>query len=443
MKHYLAAAAYLLGLTVLSAAEQKPNVLFFLIDDLGYADCGFNGGKEIQTPNIDRLARQGTVLEAHYVQPVCSPTRAALMTGRYPTGTGVYNVVRPHATWGLPLQERTLPSALKEAGYSTHILGKWHLGEHDPAYLPLARGFDHHYGHYFGALDYFTHERDGSLDWYRDGTQLKEEGYTTHLLAAEAAKKLASPELKQKPFFLYMPFNGVHSPMQVPDSYLAPYAQLKGARLKLAGMLAAVDEAIGQVVAALEKNGLKENTLILFSSDNGGPKPGDNTPFSRYKGSIYEGGTRAAAFAHWPGHIPAETRLQHPMHIIDWYPTLLKLAGASAEQKLPVHGQDLWPMLTQKQGSPHEELLLIHSPQRAAIRVGDWKLIHDSAAEPELYHLGQDLAEAHNLAAQQPQRVAELRSRLLAHLANAATPGLQGNEAPAYQGKAKRAKGKK
>jgi arylsulfatase A-like enzyme len=436
MTHYLSAAILLLlccgSLSAADAAHtQKPNILFFLIDDLGYADCGFNGGKEIHTPNIDRLAKEGTVLEAHYVQPVCSPTRSALMTGRYPTGTGVYTIVRPHATWGLPLQERTLPSALKEVGYSTHILGKWHLGEYQAAFQPLARGFDHHYGHYFGALDYFTHVRDGDLDWYRDGVQMKEEGYTTHLLAAEAQKKLASPEFKEKPFFLYMPFNGVHSPMQVPDSYLAPYAHLKGARQKLAGMLAAVDEAIGQVVAALEKNGLKENTLILFSSDNGGPPPGDNTPFSRYKGSLYEGGTRAAAFAHWPGHIPADTRVLHPMHIIDWYPTLLGLAGCNTEQKLPVHGRDLWPMLTQKQGSPHEEILLFHSPQHAAIRVGDWKLIQDftTKGKSELYHLGQDIAEAHDLSAKEPQRVAELRSKLEAHLAHAAAPGQLGNEA--------------
>ena len=195
MKHFLSAALLLLlccgSLPAADAAQQlKPNILFFLIDDLGYADCGFNGGKEIHTPNIDRLAKEGTVLEAHYVQPVCSPTRSALMTGRYPTGTGVYNVVRPHATWGLPLQERTLPSALKEVGYSTHILGKWHLGEHQPAYLPLARGFDHHYGHYFGALDYYTHLREVDLDWYRDGEQLKEEGYTILLVEQNVRQTL-------------------------------------------------------------------------------------------------------------------------------------------------------------------------------------------------------------------------------------------------------------
>ena len=151
-------------------AASKPNIVFILMDDLGYADCGFSGGKEIKTPNLDKLASRGAVLESLYVQPVCSPTRAALMTGRYATRTGVYTVVRPHAKWGLPLSERTLASALKEAGYETAITGKWHLGEFDRAYLPTSRGFDHQYGHYFGALDYDSHIRDRSHDWYRANT---------------------------------------------------------------------------------------------------------------------------------------------------------------------------------------------------------------------------------------------------------------------------------
>ncbi len=146
-------------------AASKTNIVYFLIDDLGFADCGFNGGTDIRTPNIDKLAKEGAVLKSFYVQPVCSPTRAALMTGRYATHTGVYNVVRPGAPWGLPLAERILPQALKEAGYSTAICGKWHLGEFESAYQPTKRGFDRQYGHMFGALDYFTHVRDGKQDW--------------------------------------------------------------------------------------------------------------------------------------------------------------------------------------------------------------------------------------------------------------------------------------
>jgi len=253
-------------------SEKKPNIVFFLIDDLGYADCGFNGGQQIKTPNIDRLAKSGAIIESHYVQPVCSPTRSTLLTGRYPTHTGVYTIVSPGAPWGLPLAERTLADALRSAGYRTALTGKWHLGEFEKAYQPNARGFDHQYGHFFGMLDYYSHDRLNKLDWFRNGEPLKEAGYTTHLIAAEACKVIETGD-RAKPLFLYVPFNGVHSPFQAPDEYLKPYGALKGNRQKLAGMLAAVDEAIGRIEESLKKAGMLENTLIVFSSDNGGPPP--------------------------------------------------------------------------------------------------------------------------------------------------------------------------
>jgi len=433
----------------LACGARQPDIVFLLIDDLGFADCGFNGGKQIQTPNIDRLAKAGAVLEHHYVQPVCSPTRSTLLTGRYPTRTGVYSIVSPHAGWGLPLAERTLADALKQAGYSTEIVGKWHLGEFKPAYLPLARGFEHHYGHYFGMLDYFTHERGGELDWYRDGQKVKEEGYTTHLLRDEACRVI-NRQPKEKPLFLYVPFNGVHGPFQAPESYLKPYPQLKNNRQKLAGMLAAIDEAVGQIEDALRQAGRLENTLIVFSSDNGGPPPGDNTPLRDYKGTIFEGGVRAAAFACWPGHIPAGQRLREPMHMVDWYPTLIKRGGGSLEQKLPIDGLDIWPMLTQGEPSPHDAILCVSTqgPARAAIRMGEWKLIQLNAlaeaptdengqASPKaknakaagkyepvaLYHLTEDPGETKNLATEQPERVKTMRTRLAALLKDAVPPG--------------------
>ena len=432
----------------------KPNIVFLLIDDLGFADCGFNGGKDIRTPNIDRLAREGAILDSLYVQPVCSPTRAALMTGRYATHTGVYTIVRPHATWGLPLAERTLANALKDAGYATTATGKWHLGEFEPAYLPMARGFDHHYGHYFGMIDYNTHMRGKDLDWYRDGKLLKEEGYSTHLIAREACRVIAEKE-KGKPLFLYVPFNGVHSPHQVPDEYLKPYGELKGARQKLAGMLAAVDEAIGQIVGALEKSGQRENTLIIFSSDNGGPKPGDNTPLHGFKGSIWEGGVRACGFVNWPGKIASGIHIKEPMHTIDWYPTLVKLAGGSLEQKTPLDGRDVWPMLTQGVPSPHDAILSVQSPTTAAVRMGDWKLLMNASNRDseeadesapkkrgkatgaakgesfELYNLATDIGETTNLAAKEPARVATMRAKLAELLKGAVTPGQMNHEAEA------------
>ena len=426
-------------------AAKQPDIVFFLIDDLGYADCGFNGGKEIKTPNIDRLAQSGAIIENHYVQPVCSPTRSTLLTGRYPTHTGVYTIVSPGAGWGLPLAERTLADALRSAGYRTALTGKWHLGEFEKAYQPNARGFDHQYGHFFGMLDYFTHERMNKLDWYRNGEPLKEEGYTTHLIAKEACKVIATGD-QSKPLFLYVPFNGVHSPFQVPDSYLKPYAHLKGNRQKLAGMLAAVDEAIGQIEAALKQAGRLENTLIVFSSDNGGPPPGDNTPLRDFKGSIFEGGTRAAAFATWPGRIPAGQRIRQPMHMVDWYPTLIKQAGGSLEQKLPVDGLDVWPMLTKQAASPHDAILSVSTqgPSRAAVRMGDWKLIVDGGAADvaptgkkkgkkaagkyeavALYDLSADPSEAKNLAEAQPERVKAMRARLAELLKDAVPSGVR------------------
>lgn len=448
----------LLALSTSILAADKPNIVYFLIDDLGYADCGFNGGQDTRTPNIDQLAKEGAVLKSYYVQPVCSPTRSALMTGRYATHTGVYNVVRPGAPWGLPLNERLLPQALKEVGYTTAITGKWHLGEFQADYTPTRRGFDHQYGHYFGALDYFTHDRDGKTDWYRNDKPLAEEGYTTHLVAKEAIR-LIREQAPDKPLFLYVPFNGIHSPHQVPDHYTEPYKHLPKLRQSIAGMLAAVDEAIGQITAALAEKGLRENTLIIFSSDNGGPGPGSatmNTPLRAGKGTLYEGGIRVCSFATWPGKIPAGITIDEPMHAVDWYPTLVKLTGAPATQSLAPDGLDIWPVLTQGAKSPHDALLLPGmAPDKMALRMGNWKLLlnaSDKGAEEakgsdkaigkmELYNLANDIAEKNNLAKTQPEKLAEMRARLDALLQDAVPAGGTSEIAPTKKGK--KGKGKK
>lgn len=394
-------------------AAERPNIVLILADDLGYADCGFSGGREIKTPHLDKLAAAGAVLESLYVQPVCSPTRAALMTGRYPMRHGLQvGVIRPWANYGLPLEERTLAEALREAGYNTAICGKWHLGSFDKAYWPHARGFDHAYGHLFGALDYFTHIREGKLDWYRNGESLEEEGYTTHLLARESVRFIERQD-KSKPFFLYLPFNAVHTPLQVPEKYLEPYSKLTGQRRTYAGMLSALDEAVGQVVAAVEKRGLRSETLFIFSADNGGFNPGrvtDNGPLRAGKGTLYEGGVRGAAFAAWDDHIPAGSRVKVPLHTVDWYPTLVKLAGASLDQKLPLDGRDVWPAIAKGGPSPHEEILLNTTPTGGALRLGNWKLLVKGKTA-ELYNLALDLGEKNDVASQNPDQVMALRAR--------------------------------
>ena len=266
--------------TTQAATSVKPNILYILADDMGYADPGFNGCQDIKTPNLDKLARAGAILKSFYVQPVCSPTRSALMTGRYPIRTGVYTIVRPNAPWGLKLEERTLAQALCDAGYETAIDGKWHLGEFQPAYRPTQRGFDHQYGLWFGMIDYFTHMRGQQLDWHRDDQPCHDEGYSTHLLAKEACR-LIREKNPDKPLFLYLPFNAVHAPLQVPDNYCQPYANIQGKRHIYAGMVAAMDEAVGQVLSALDEKGIRDNTLIIFSSDNGGFAPAKSRPMAR------------------------------------------------------------------------------------------------------------------------------------------------------------------
>ena len=455
----LAVVAPSIAAPATESAALRPNIVFILSDDHGWADVGWHS-PEIKTPHLDRLAAAGAKLEQFYVQPVCSPTRAAFLTGRYPMRHGLQiGVVRPWAQYGLPLEERTLPQMLKAAGYTTAIVGKWHLGHYDPAYLPTRRGFDHQYGHYNGNIDYYTHERDGGLDWHRDDRVNRDEGYSTHLIAREAVRLIQEKSVDQ-PLFLYVPFNAVHSPHQVPEHYKKPYAALAEPRRTYAGMVAAEDEAVGQIVAALEAKGIRQNTLIVWSSDNGGPSPGrvtSNGPLRAGKGTLYEGGVRVCAFATWDGHIKPGSTVDAPLHMVDWYPTLARLAGASLEQKLPLDGRDAWAAIAAGAPSPHDAILLNTTPTSGAIRMGDWKLVLNGSANDsedaenpaptaakkskkkksadesvELFNLARDPYEKTNLAATQPAKVAELRARYATFAAQAVAPKVQPRD-PAFQ----------
>ena len=435
-----------LGKSVAGAEARRPNIVYILADDLGWGDVGWHGS-EIKTPNLDALAKAGARLEQFYVQPVCSPTRAALLTGRYPMRHGLQvGVVRPWAQYGLPLDEVTLPEALKKAGYETAIAGKWHLGHFRPEYLPTRRGFEHQYGHYNGALDYFTHVRDGGFDWHRDDKVSRDEGYSTYLLAREAVERINGRD-PSRPLFLYLAFNAVHAPHQVPERSKAPYAHLPEPRRTYAGMLSALDEAVGQVVAAIDAKGLRKDTLILFSSDNGGPSPGtvtSNGPLRGAKATLYEGGVRVPALATWEGRIKAGSVVKAPLHVADWYPTLLGLAGVETGQSHPIDGRDAWPAIVGGASSPHDAILLNATPLAGAIRVGDWKLIvrapgadprddvHANDSRPaeaapgkgsvELFNIAEDPYEKHDLAPSLPEKVAELRARYDAFACQAVPP---------------------
>ncbi len=443
------------------AEAAKPNFIYILADDLGGNDVGWRN-PEIKTPNLDKLAKSGATLDSYYVQPVCSPTRAAFLTGRYPFRYGFQTgVVKPWSQYGLPLEERTLPQALREAGYQTAVTGKWHLGHFSPEYLPTARGFDHQYGHYNGALDYFTHFREGGFDWHKDDKVNRDEGYSTELIGREAARLVRDRD-KAKPLFLYVPFNGVHSPHQVPERYLEYYPGLTGNRKTYAAMITALDDAVGQIVKALEDEKLAQDTLIVFSSDNGGPNPkklSDNGVLRAGKGSIYEGGVRVAAFATWPAKIKAGGAIKEPIHISDWFPTLVGLSGAPAEQKLPVDGKDISALLTEGKAAAEREVLINTTPRNGAIRRGDWKLVinggrqenedADEAPGPkgkgkervELFNLVDDLSEKTDVSASHPDKVEQLLERYRELAAQAiepkAKPQPKDFKAPAIWGEVK------
>jgi arylsulfatase A-like enzyme len=423
-------------------AAKPPNILFFLVDDLGWSDVGFHGGS-IPTPNIDRLAAAGTRLEAFYVQNLCSPTRAALLTGRYPIRHGLQmSVVRPWAQYGLPLEERTLADALKQAGYTTAIVGKWHLGHASPNYLPTRRGFEHQYGHYNGAIDYVEHTREGGFDWHRDDQICRDEGHATELIGKEAIR-LIDQQPEDKPLFLYIPFNAPHTPLQAIEEDLEVFRGVEPRNRRIySAMVRGVDRMIGQIMEAIESRGWADQTLVLFSADNGGPTGAGatNGKLRAGKGTPYEGGVRAAAFATWPGVIPAGKELDEPLHMVDWYPTLIRLAGGSLDQPLPIDGKNLWPALTEQAPSPHEEILLHAAPGVAAIRRGKWKLIGKWGREPkdpdtnassmipsekvewELYDLLDDPLEEVNQAEARPQEAEAMKQSLLKYQQAAAPP---------------------
>lgn len=407
-----------------------PNIVYIVADDLGWKDVGFHGS-EIKTPNIDALAAGGARLEQFYAQPMCTPTRACLMTGRYPFRYGLQTaVILSIHTYGLPTDEWLLPQALKEAGYETAIVGKWHLGHADRKYWPRQRGFDYQYGAMIGEVDYFTHEEHGVLDWYRDNQPLKEEGYTTTLIGNDAVKLIESHDTRT-PLYLYLAFNAPHTPYQAPAEYVDRYKSIEDPTRRIyAGMVTCMDEQIGRVVAAVEKKGMRDNTLIVFQSDNGGTRnamfagvmadmskvkiPCDNGPFREGKGTLYEGGTRVCALANWPGHIKAGSTVDGMIHVVDMYPTLAAVAGASTSKCKPLDGLDVWSTISRGDPSPRAELVYNIEPFRAALRQGDWKLVWRTPlpAAVELYNIAGDPSESKNVATDHPDRVAALQRRV-------------------------------
>jgi arylsulfatase A-like enzyme len=408
-------------------AAQRPNIVYIVADDLGWADVGFNGS-DIKTPALDQLAQGGARLSQFYVQPMCTPTRAALMTGRYPLRYGLQTLVIPASmSYGLPTDEWLLPQALKEAGYSTGIIGKWHLGHAKRLFWPMQRGFDYQYGAQLGEIDYYTHKMGGRIDWYRNNKPVDEKGYVTTLIGDDAVRFIDRQKAAQ-PFFLYLAFTAPHTPFQAPQEYLDRYKHISDPNRRIyAAMIAAMDDQIGRVVEALDKRGLRQNSLIIFHSDNGGnqsahlagesevkgPLPASNAPYRGGKGDLYEGGTRVASLMNWPGKIKPGV-VDQMIHVVDNYVTLTKLAGASTSKSKPLDGLDMWPTISQGKPSPRKEIVYNVESFRGAVRQGDWKLVWKTIlpSKIELFNLAQDPYEKINVAEQNPDKVRELQARI-------------------------------
>ncbi|XP_076452393.1 arylsulfatase B-like [Babylonia areolata] len=394
----LGPAVLLLALTSTVAGDQpRPHIVFVLADDYGFHDIGYHGSR-IRTPNLDRLAAEGVKLENYYVQPICTPTRSQLMSGRYQIHTGLqHGVINPPRPSALPLDSPILPKVLKEAGYSTHIVGKWHLGYYRSEYLPTNRGFDSFYGYLNGAEEYFNHKRDGYLDLHDNLEPVYNENghYSAHLFTQKASDVIRAHDPKKGPLFLYLAYQSVHNPLQVPEHYLHQYQDIHDEnRRTFAGMVSCMDEGVGNLTTALREAGLWKDTVFIFSTDNGGHVRwgGNNYPLRGWKHSLWEGGIHGIGFVHSPLLHTKGSVNKELIHVSDWFPTLVGLARGSLNGTLPLDGFDQWNTISQNAPSPRKELLHnidpLQAPKgsrlypdtfdtriRAAIRVGDYKLI--------------------------------------------------------------------
>lgn len=415
-----------------AASERPPNIVILLADDLGRADLGY-AGSDIRTPNIDALVATGVRLDRFYTCPVCSPTRAGLLTGRWPIRYGLMRtVIPPWSDYGLPHEERTLAETLADGGYGRRgLFGKWHLGHAQRAYLPPQRGFTHFFGHYNGALDYFTHEREGEVDWHRNDETVKEPGYTTDLIAREAVAFIEETPFRE-PFFLYVAFNAPHTPYQAKAEDIARYPERVGHKRTYAAMVDAMDQAIGAILSAIEKRTDADNTFVLFFSDNGGHTPiASNAPMRDGKFSVYEGGIRVAAAARWPaGGLKGGRVSTEPMGYIDVFPTILRIADLPLSERVnrdrPFDGLDMLDVMRGKKPAPTRPWFSYIAPQdteQAAVHYEEWKLILrgegvlDAENNPkiatELYNIEDDPGEMINLADVHPEKIDQLRGQLL------------------------------
>lgn len=409
--------------------QQQPNIIFLFTDDAGYEDFGFHGSKTMHTPNLDKLASQGVRFTQGYVtDPTCGPSRAGLITGRYQQKFGYEENNVPgfmsavsavdHDEMGLPVEEKTMGDYLQSRNYKTAIFGKWHLGGAD-RFHPTHRGFDEFYGFRGGARSYFPYpdpENQNENRLERNFENYKEhEGYLTDVLG-EAASDFISDN-KDNPFFLFLSFNGVHTPMDAKEEDLEKFPQLEGKRKIAAAMTLSVDRACGVVLDKLEELGLDKNTLVVFSNDNGGPTDrngSSNYPLSGLKAGHLEGGIRVPFLMRWPDRIKANTTYDYPVSTLDLLPTFFEIAGGDADSLQQLDGVNLLPYIVgENQARPHD-ILFWKKDARATLRQGDWKFIRFPDRPAELYNIPEDHREMKNLAAEYPEKVIEMYKMVFA-----------------------------
>lgn len=437
----------------MALADDRPNIIVMVADDLGWNDVGYHGG-DIDTPSLDRLAAQGIQLDRFYTTPICSPTRAALMTGRNPMRLGVaYGVIMPWHNIGIHPDEHFMPQSFLAAGYQTAMVGKWHLGHSQQTFHPNERGFEHFYGHLHTEVGFYPpFANQGGKDFQRNGVSIDDEGYETFLLSDEVSRYIRERD-RSKPFFIYMPFIAPHTPLDAPLELQEKYKDINtdleptrseytdstrrisklimqpSARPMYAAVVDAMDQAIGRVLDTLEEQGIADNTIVLFFSDNGGAAysvgGADNTPLRGGKGDTFEGGIRVVSVIRWPGKIPAGEKMDQIMTAMDVFPTLADAAGVEVKNTFALDGSSLWPSISTGAEAPRGDFVFfasetpIYGHFNLTVFNDHWKLVQEvdqdqlsTTVSNYLFNIADDPYEYNNLAAEHPNIVAKLAAEI-------------------------------